>query len=148
MRSSKDINSYIKAAAKEARPHLRQLRATIRKAAPRAKETISYGIPTYKLNGNLVHFGAFKHHVSFFPTSSGTAAFKKEISKYKISKGTIQFPFDKPLPLSLITKIVTFRVKESEQKNWKVCSRGHKYRGGAACPICWPGRRKEIGRNK
>jgi uncharacterized protein YdhG (YjbR/CyaY superfamily) len=92
------------------------MRTTIKKAAPNAQEAISYGIPTYKLNGNLVHFGAFKDHISFFPTSSGTAAFKKEISKYKVSKGTIQFPLDKPVPFGLITKIVRFRVRENVKK--------------------------------
>jgi len=110
-----------------------------RKAAPRARETISYGIPTYKLNGNLVHFGAFKDHVSFFPTSSGVNAFKKELSKYRVAKATIQFPLDKPLPLGLIKRIVTFRVKENEQKGLRTCSRGHKYRGTGTCPVCWPG---------
>lgn len=148
MRSSKDINTYIQAASKEAQPHLRQLRATIRKVAPRAKEAISYGIPTYKQNGNLVHFGAFKGHVSFFPTSSGVSAFKKELSKYKIAKGTIQFPLDKRLPLGLIKKIVAFRVKESEEKTWKVCSHGHKYRGKGACPICRPSKLKKHAKKK
>lgn len=112
MKSSKEIDSYIQAAPKAAQSHLRQMRVVIRKAAPQATEAISYRIPTYKLHGNLVHFGAFKDHVSFFPTSSGVAAFKKELSKYKIAKGTVQFPLDKSLPTGLITKIVKFRVKQ------------------------------------
>jgi len=148
MKRCRDINSYIKAASKEAQPHLRQFRAAIRKGAPHAHEAISYGIPTYRLNGNLVHFGAFKDHVSFFPTPSGVSAFKKELSKYRLAKGTIQFPFDKPLPRGLIKKIVAFRVKESEQKGCKVCSRGHKYRGKGVCPICWPGRLKKSDETK
>jgi uncharacterized protein YdhG (YjbR/CyaY superfamily) len=116
MKKYRDIDTYITNHSKSVQPLLRKMRATIRKAAPKAQEAISYGIPTYRLNGNLVHFGAFKDHISFFPTSSGTAAFKKEISKYKISKGTIQFPFDKPLPLGLVTKIVRFRVRENLKK--------------------------------
>jgi uncharacterized protein YdhG (YjbR/CyaY superfamily) len=116
MKKYGDIDSYIANYPKPVQALLRKMRATIKKSAPKAQEAITYGIPTYKLNGNLVHFGAFKDHVSFFPTSSGIAAFKKEISKYKVAKGTVQFPLDKPLPLGLITKIVRFRVKESLKK--------------------------------
>ncbi len=116
MKKYEDISEYIANYPKDVQLLLKKVRATIKKAAPKAEEAISYGIPTYKLNGNLVHFGAFKDHVSFFPTASGTAAFKKEISKYKVTKGTIQFPLDKPLPLGLITKIVRFRVKENLKK--------------------------------
>ena len=108
MKNFKDIDSYIQSAPKEARTLLKEMRALVKKAAPDAKEAISYGIPTYKLNGNLVHFGGFKDHVSFFPTSSGVSAFKKELSKYRTTKGTIQFPLDKPLPLDLIKRIVAF----------------------------------------
>jgi len=148
MKKYTDIDTYIANYPNNVQVLLRRIRATIKKAAPKAQEAISYGIPTYKLNGNLVHFGAFKDHVSFFPTSSGTAAFKKEISKYKVSKGTIQFPLDKPLPLDLIKKIVAFRVKESNLKAWKTCSRGHKYRGNTVCPMCLPGRFKKSAQRK
>jgi uncharacterized protein YdhG (YjbR/CyaY superfamily) len=116
MKKYTDIDTYIANYPKNVQLLLRTMRATIQKAAPKAQEAISYGVPTYKLNGNLVHFGGFKDHVSFFPTASGTAAFKREISKYKNSKGTIQFPLDKPLPLDLITKIVRFRVVENLKK--------------------------------
>lgn len=116
MKKYADIDLYVAHYPKDVQLLLRKMRTTIAKAAPKAEEAISYGIPTYKFNGNLVHFGAFKDHVSFFPTSSGTAAFKKEILKYKVTKGTIQFPLDKPLPLGLITKIVRFRVKENLNK--------------------------------
>jgi uncharacterized protein YdhG (YjbR/CyaY superfamily) len=92
------------------------MRATIHKAAPEAAEKISYGIPTFYLNGNLVHFAAFANHIGFYPTSSGTAAFKKELGALKSSKGAVQFPKDKPLPLALVTKIVKFRVKENLNK--------------------------------
>ncbi len=143
MKNSKEIDAYIKAASREAQTHLRKLRALVRKAAPEAEEVMSYRIPTYRLGGNLVHFGAFKDHVSFFPMSSGVKAFKKELSKYHSRKGTIQFPLDRPLPAALITKIVAFRVRENERKVWKTCSRGHKYRGGGGCPVCWPGGSKK-----
>jgi len=93
------------------------MRQTIRKAAPEAVEAISYGIPTFKLNGNLVHFAAFRKHIGFYPTSSGIRAFKKEISTYKWSKGSVQFPIDKPIPYDLVKKIVRFRVKENLKKN-------------------------------
>ena len=76
-------------------------------------EAISYQIPTFKLDGNLVHFAAFKNHIGFYPTSSGIAAFEKDLSKYKTSKGTVQFPLDKPIPYDLVRKIVLFRVKEN-----------------------------------
>lgn len=152
MKSSKEIDSYIQAAPEAAQSHLRQMRTTIRKAAPRATEAISYRIPTYKLDGNLVHFGAFTNHVSFFPTSSGVAAFKKELSKYKMAKGTVQFPLDKPLPHGLVARIVKFRVKQQLQqlaaKGKKVCSRGHVYSGSGPCPVCWPGRLKKFGKAK
>ncbi len=91
------------------------MRSTIKKAAPKAEEAISYGIPTYKLNGNLVHFGAFKSHISFFPGGRARAQFK-ELGKFKGGKGTVKFPLDRPLPLALITKIVKFRVKENLKK--------------------------------
>ena len=141
----KNVDRYIYAAPKEAQAKLKEMRATINKAAPKAKEAISYGIPTYKLNGNLVHFGAFKDRVSFFPTASGVAAFEKELGRYVISKGTIQFPINKPLPRGLIGRIVRFRVKETiaaaAEKGFKMCSRGHFYKGSRPCQVCWPGSR-------
>lgn len=113
MRKYKNIDDYIASFPREVQEILQKIRLSIRRLVPNAVETISYGIPTFKLNGkNLVHFGGFKDHVSIFPTSSGVAAFKKELSNYKISKGTIQFPLDKPIPYSLITRIVRFRIKE------------------------------------
>ena len=89
------------------------MRQTIREAAPEAIETISYQMPTFKLNGNLVHFAAFKNHIGFYPTPSGIEQFKKELSPYKGSKGAVQFPLDKPAPFDLVKKIVIFRVKEN-----------------------------------
>ena len=89
------------------------MRLTIRKAAPNAREEISYGIPTFILDGNLVWFAAFKSHIGFYPGVSRIAAFRKKLSGYKVAKGSVQFPFDKPLPLALVSRIVKFRVKES-----------------------------------
>jgi uncharacterized protein YdhG (YjbR/CyaY superfamily) len=113
---SGSIDAYIAGYPKNVQVILQKLRATIKKAAPKAEEAISYGIPTFKLNGNLVHFGGFKKHVGFFPASSGVRFFKKELSAYKTSKGTIQFPLDQPLPLGLVAKITKFRIRENMKK--------------------------------
>ena len=118
------IDDYIAGFPKDVQVILEELRATIRKAAPEAEETINYQIPTFTLNGNLVHFAAYKNHIGFYPTPSGIAAFKKELSAYEGAKGSVQFPIDKPLPLRLITKIVKFRVKENlERAEGKVKNR-------------------------
>ena len=110
------IDDYIKTFPANVQKILKQVRQTIRKAAPDAEETINYQIPTFKLNGNLVHFAAFKNHIGFYPAPSGLKAFKKEISKYKSSKGSVQFPIDEPIPLTLIGRIVKYRVKENSKK--------------------------------
>jgi len=114
--AARDMDAYIGSFPDEVREILERIRMTIRKAAPRAEEKIAYGIPTFTLNGNLVHFGAFKKHIGFYPTSSGIAKFKRELSAYKGSRGTVQFPFDEPVPYDLIGKIVKFRVQESMKK--------------------------------
>ena len=101
---------------KSVRQRLQKVRLTVKKAAPQAKEKISYGIPAFTLNGMLVWFAAFKNHIGFYPRTSAIAAFKKELSGYKGAKGSVQFPFDKPLPLTLIGRIVKFRVKENLNK--------------------------------
>ena len=111
------IDGYIKTFPADIQSILEKMRHTIRKAAPEAVEAISYQIPTFKLNGNLVHFAAFKKHIGFYPTSSGIKAFKKELSPYKGAKGSVQFPIDKPIPYNLVKKIVRFRVKETLKKN-------------------------------
>lgn len=110
------IDEYISMYPDNIQSILKKLRHVVRESAPRAKETISYQIPTFKLNGNLVHFAAFIDHISFFPTSSGRIQFKKELSKYKGGRGTIQFPLDKPIPYALVKRIVKFRVRESLDK--------------------------------
>ena len=109
----KTIDAYVAVFPKDVQKILENLRQVIRETAPEAEETIDYGIPTFKLNGNLVHFAAFKNHIGFYPNPSGIEAFKKELSPYKQSKGTVQFPLDKPIPIDLVKKIVEFRVKEN-----------------------------------
>lgn len=113
------IDQYIKAFPKDIQHILEKIRRTIQKAAPEAEEAISYQIPTFKLHGNLVHFAAFKNHIGFYPASKAIEVFKSELSSYKTSKGAIQFPFDKPIPFSLISKITRFRVKENLDKKKK-----------------------------
>lgn len=113
---AKNIDEYIADFPDDVRNILRQIRSTIKKAAPKAEEAIKYAIPTFVFHGNLVHFAAFKNHIGFYPAPTGAAAFKKELSVYKTGKGSVQFPLDEPMPLKLITKIVKFRVKETLDK--------------------------------
>jgi len=115
--SPKNIDEYIANFPVDVQDILNQVRATIKKAAPEAEEGIKYQIPTFILNGNLVHFAAFKNHIGFYPTPSGIEAFKHELSGFKSAKGSVQFPIEKPMPLDLISKIVTFRVAESKAKS-------------------------------
>lgn len=110
-----NIDEYIAGFPKDIQALLQKVRTTIRDAAPEAEETISYAIPTFKLNGNLVHFAAFKSHIGFYPTPGGIEEFEKELSVYKQGKGSVQFPVDEPLPLSLITRMVKFRVKKNTE---------------------------------
>lgn len=107
------IDEYIAGYPIEVQATLNQVRATIKKAAPNAEESINYGIPTFKLNGNLVHFAAFKKHIGFYPTPSGIEKFKKELSAYEGAKGSVKFPLGEKIPYGIITKIVKFRVKEN-----------------------------------
>lgn len=108
-----DIDGYIAAFPVNIQSILNELRMTIKKAAPDAVEKISYSMPAFTQKGILVYFAAYSKHIGFYPTSSVVEAFKNELSDYKHSKGTIQFPLDKPLPKTLITKIVKFRVEEN-----------------------------------
>ncbi|MGZ6316749.1 MAG: iron chaperone [Anaerolineales bacterium] len=110
------IDEYIETFPEDIQKKLRQVRTTVRAAAPDAEEKISYQMPTFTLNGNLVYFAAFKNHIGLYPTPSGTEAFKRELAGYKAAKGSIQFPLDEPLPLKLITRIVKFRVAENRKK--------------------------------
>lgn len=114
----KTIDEYIAAFPKDVQSVLQELRQVIREATPEAEEAISYGMPAFKLHGrSLVFFAAWKNHVGFYPSGpSAIEAFKKELSPFKQSKGTVQFPLDKPIPFDLVKKIVEFRVKENESK--------------------------------
>ena len=107
------IDKFISQYPPEVQTILQKIRALIQKSAPGAEEAMSYGIPTFKLNGkNLVHFSAFKEHIGFYPTPAGIEKFKKELSVYEGAKGSVKFPLDKPIPYTLIGKITQFRVKE------------------------------------
>jgi uncharacterized protein YdhG (YjbR/CyaY superfamily) len=110
------IDNYIAGFPEKTQAVLTKMRAIIKKVVPEAEEKISYGIPTFFLNGNLVHFGGFKNHIGFYPTPSGIEEFKKDLAAYKGAKGSIQFPLDKPLPAELIKRMVKFRVQKNTEK--------------------------------
>ena len=114
--SINSIDDYIATFPQDTQKILQELRATIKAAAPDAEEKISYQMPTFFLNGNLVHFAAFKKHIGFYPTPSGIEAFQKELSVYDGAKGSVQFPIDEPMPLKLISRIVKFRAAENIKK--------------------------------
>ena len=118
-KAPQNFDDYLERFPKDAQQRLQKMRLAVKKAAPKAKEMISYGIPAFTLNGTLVWFAAFKNHIGFYPRTSAIAAFKKELSGYKGAKGSVQFPFDKPLPISLIERMVKFRVKENISKGKK-----------------------------
>lgn len=113
----KTIDEYIAGFPDDVQEILEEIRVTIRKAAPDAKETIKYQIPTFTLEGNLVHFAAYKKHIGFYPAPRGIEVFKNELSEFKGAKGTVQFPLDQPIPFDLISKIVKFRVKDNLERS-------------------------------
>lgn len=112
----KTIDQYIDLFEPETKNILNKIKKAIKQAAPRATETIKYGIPTFVFKGNLVHFGGYKNHVGFYPATSGIEAFKKQLAKYQSGKGTIRFAIDKPVPFDLIKQIVKFRVEQNLAK--------------------------------
>lgn len=112
----KTVNEYHSAFPPTTRKKLKELNAAIKKAAPGAEEMISYNMPAFKLHGPLVYYAGYKNHIGLYPTGSGIAAFTKELAGYKTSKGTVQFPLEASLPLSLITRMVKFRVKQNLEK--------------------------------
>jgi uncharacterized protein YdhG (YjbR/CyaY superfamily) len=122
----KNVAEYISLFPENVRPLLQQMHVTILKAAPKAEEVISYQMPAYKYFGILVYFAGYKNHIGFYPTASGIEVFKKELSVYKGAKGSVQFPLDKPLPVSLITKIVKFKLKENVEKEKSKMRKGKK----------------------
>lgn len=112
----KNIDEYIADFPRDVQEILEKIRMTIRSAAPGAEETISYQIPTFTLQGNLVLFAAFKSHIGFYPTPTGIERFKKELSVYEGAKGSVRFPLDEPIPLELLRRIVAFRVQENLER--------------------------------
>lgn len=117
MKDYKNISEYIKAFPKDVQIKLRDIRAVMKKVAPDGEEAIRYGMPTLRIGGkNALHYAAYAKHVGFYPTPSGIKKFQKEIGKYVSSKGAVQFPLDKPVPMSLITKISKFRIGEIKGK--------------------------------
>jgi len=114
---AENIDAYIAGFPKEVQTALEQVRAAVKKAAPAATEAIKYAMPTFVLNGNLVHFAAYKRHIGLYPVPTGDAAFDKLLAPYETSgKGTVQFPLDQPIPVALIEKIVQYQVKRNEEK--------------------------------
>ena len=107
------IDAYIAAFPEDVQAVLQQIRWTIHETVPEATEAISYQMPTFKLHGNLVHFGAFKSHIGFYPVPSGIEAFQEELAAYKQGRGSVQFPLDRPMPYDLIRRIVEYRVQEN-----------------------------------
>ena len=114
--TARNIDEFIAGYPEDVQKILKKVRAAIKRAAPRAEETINYGIPTFTLEGNLVHFSAFKKHIGFYPTPSGIEKFKKELSAYEGAKGSVKFPLDQPIPYDLIVRIVKFRAEENLNK--------------------------------
>lgn len=115
-KTPRDMDEYIARFPRDVQVKLEKLREVIREAAPDAQEKISYQMPTFALEGNLVHFAAYQRHIGFYPTSSGINEFKQELSAYKGGKGSVQFPLDQPIPYALVRKIVIFRVGENREK--------------------------------
>lgn len=106
------VDAYIATYPKPVRERLELIRKTIKKIVPEAQEKISYGIPTFTLDGNLIHYAAFKNHIGLYPGSAAIAAFKKELAGYRTSKGTVQLPSNAPVPCALIERVVRFRIKD------------------------------------
>ena len=111
------IDVYIAKFPEKTREQLQKLRNVIQEAAPDSVETLSYGIPTFKQGRNLVHFAGYKKHVGFYPTPSSIELFREELSEYEVSKGTVKFPHDKPIPYDLIKRVVEYRVNEVTSSN-------------------------------
>jgi uncharacterized protein YdhG (YjbR/CyaY superfamily) len=114
--SIQTIDDYIRSFPPEVQKRLKAIRQLVAKLAPDAQEQISYQMPTFYLNGNLVHFAAFENHIGFYPTPHGIEAFQKELSKYKNGKGSVQFPLDEPLPMKLIERMVKYRIAKNRSK--------------------------------
>lgn len=116
MNAPQNVDEYIANFPEETQKLLEQVRATIKNAAPMAEEKINYAMPTFVLNGNLIHFAGYKNHIGLYPAPQGIEAFKEELSAYKGAKGSVQFPLNKPMPLDLISRITAYRVKQNLEK--------------------------------
>ena len=116
-REFKSVDEYLAAFPKNVQCILEEFRKAIQEAAPEAEETISYQMPAFKLNGILVWFAAHKNHIGFYPRVSAIVAFKDKLSRYKVSKGTVQFPLNEPIPFDLIKEMVRFRIRKTWLKN-------------------------------
>jgi uncharacterized protein YdhG (YjbR/CyaY superfamily) len=144
--SSADVSSYIKSYPKETQKILNEMRKFISSLLPDfAEETMNYGIPTFKLEGNLVHYAAYKHHIGFYPGAAGIAYFEKDFVNYKSSKGAVQFPIDEEMPWDLIKRIVEYRIQQNLEKadlkkkpksTSKTCKNGHPFTKTSDCPVC------------
>ena len=115
-KQARNIDEYIADFPVAVQPLLQKLRTTIRKAAPQAEEAIKYQMPTFVLNGNLIHFAGYKNHIGLYPGSKPIEEFKDDLIKYRVSKGTVQFPLDKPIPVGLVGKITKFCVKRNLER--------------------------------
>ncbi len=147
----KDVDGYIGMAPKGAQAKLRQVRAAIRKAAPKAAESIGYMMPSYD-KGRVCWFGLSKNHVGLYLRPPVIAQHKKELAGYTTTKSAVHLPLDKKMPIALVKKLVRARMRLNEEKKGKmtVCSRGHKFLKSKAtpvCPVCWPGRYRKRGRS-
>jgi uncharacterized protein YdhG (YjbR/CyaY superfamily) len=116
MNKPASIDAYIAGFPPETQERLQQIRETVQKIAPQAEETISYNMPTFRLNGYLIHFAAYKNHIGMYPAPKGNDAFQEALVPYKGSKSTVQFAFGKPLPLALIADLIQFRMAETGEK--------------------------------
>lgn len=143
----KTIDQYLETIPQNAKSILEKIRQAVHAAAPEVAESLSYAMPAFKLHGKpLVYMAAWDRHIGLYATPSANSAFTKELGKYHVSKGAIQFPLDKAVPYGLIKKIILFKVKEIKQAARKVCSRGHVFfrsKDMPSCPVCWPGRYKK-----
>lgn len=140
MSSARTIDEYLADQSGEIQKLLHRIRKTIAGAAPDATEAIKYGMPTFVFHGNLVHFAACKNHIGFYPAPSAITKFRKALSAYSVSKGAVQFPLDKVMPIDLITRIVKFRVQENLKKALikalRTCRNGHQFYKTSDCPTC------------
>lgn len=140
-KTKNDINKYISSFPTETQAVMEKIRAVIMQAAPHAQECMSYGMPAYKTDGKvLVYFAAYKNHIGFYATPTGHEKFATALSQYKQGKGSVQFPLNKPMPFTLISKIVKFRLKENlakqKEKTKKICKNGHVFYKSSNCPSC------------